>query len=149
MKELQNRLAGVSDSRGRIIAIFLGAVLLPSVALSVLSFNAVPKHSEYLKMSLLQQADQLLGYAEENLEAATRRKALKAARAVGPERLLEGRPAEIRAALAQAGLGDVKFAPCRLEAWSSVRRGQPAPPRAGAEMRALNDALGGLERRTA
>src|SRR5512141_697874 len=81
MTQLQNRLAGVSDSRGRIISIFLGAVLLPSVALSVLSFNAVPKHSEYLKMSLLQQADQLLGYAEENLEAATRRKALKAARA--------------------------------------------------------------------
>ena len=128
MTELQNRLAGVSDSRGKIISIFVGAVLLPSVALSVLSFNAVPKHSEYLKMSLLQQADQLLGYTEENLEAATRRKALKAARAVGPERLLEGRPADIRAALAQAGLGDVQFDAFRLEAWSSSRLGEPAPP---------------------
>ena len=49
MTQLQNRLAGVSDSRGKIISIFVGAVLLPSVALSVLSFNAVPKHSEYLR----------------------------------------------------------------------------------------------------
>ena len=59
MSDLQNRLAGVSDSRGRIISIFLGAVLLPSIALSVMSFNAVPKQREYLKMSLLQQADQV------------------------------------------------------------------------------------------
>ena len=68
---------------------------------------------------------------------------------MGPERLLEGRPADIRAALAQAGLGDMKFDTFRLEAWSSARLGEPAPPRAGAEMRALNDALGGLDRRSA
>jgi signal transduction histidine kinase len=147
MGELQNRLAGVSDSRGRIIAIFLGAVLLPSVALSVMSFNAVPKHREYLKMSLLQQADQLLYYTEQNLEAATRRRALQAARAVGPERLLEGRPAQIRTALKQAGLADVEFDTFRLEAWSSTRLGEPRPSRGHADIRALDDALGGLDRR--
>src|SRR5512142_1960222 len=129
MTRLQNRLAGVSDSRGRIIAIFVGAVLLPSVALSVMSFNAVPKHRAYLKMSLLQQADQLLGYVEDNLEVATRKKALQAARAVGPERLLEGRPAEIRAALQAAGMGDVQFDTFRLEAWSSSRVAGVSPQR--------------------
>jgi signal transduction histidine kinase len=144
MSRLQNRLAGVSDSRGRIIGIFIGAVLLPSVALSVMSFNAVPKHREYLKMSLLQQADQLLGYIEENLEAAARKKALQAARTVGPERLLEGRPAEIRAALRAAGMGDVQFDSFRLEAWSSARIGGGSREHGGAEMRALNEALGGI-----
>jgi signal transduction histidine kinase len=144
MTRLQNRLAGVSDSRGRIISLFLGAVLLPSIALSVMSFNAVPKHREYLKMSLLQQADQLLGFAEENLEAATRKKALQAARAVGPEQLLEGRPAEIRAALRAAGMGDVQFDAFRLEAWSSARVGGATPTRGHAEMRALDEALGGI-----
>jgi signal transduction histidine kinase len=148
MSDLQNRLAGVSDSRGRIISIFMGAVLLPSIALSVMSFNAVPKQREYLKMSLLQQADQLLYYVEENLEAATRRKALQAARAVGPERLLEGRPAQIHAALREAGLADVKFDAFRLEAWSTARLGEPPPTHSRAEMRALNEALGGIEART-
>jgi signal transduction histidine kinase len=146
MTDIRNRLAGVSDSRGRIVVIFLGAVLLPSIALSVMSFNAVPKASEYLKMSLLRQADQLLYYTEQNLEAATRRRALKAARAVGPERLLEGRRSEIRAALRHAGLGDVQFDTFRLEAWSSARLNEPGARR-GAEMRALSDALGGIERR--
>ncbi|HVO10433.1 MAG TPA: HAMP domain-containing sensor histidine kinase [Vicinamibacteria bacterium] len=143
MTGLQNRVAGVSNSRGRIVAIFVGAVLLPSVALSVMSFNAVPKHREYLKMSLLQQADQLLGYVEDSLEALTRKKALQAARAVGPERLLEGRPAEIRRALRASGMGDVQFDTFRLEAWSSSRL-DGAAPRSHPEMRALSDALGGI-----
>jgi signal transduction histidine kinase len=147
MGKLQNRLAGVSDSRGRIISIFIGAVLLPSVALSVVSFNAVPKQREYLKMSLLQQADQLLFYVEQNLESSTRRRALEAARAVGPERMLEGRPAEIRAALREAGMGGVKFETFRLEAWSSARLQQGGRGRGGAEMRALDEALGGIEPR--
>ncbi len=91
MTDIQKRLAAVSDSRGRIVSIFVGAVLLPSIALSVLSFNAVPKHAENLKISLLRQAEQLLYYVEQDLEKAARKKALEAARAVGPEGLLEGR----------------------------------------------------------
>src|SRR4030042_4085293 len=84
MADIQQRLAGVSDSRGRIVWIFVGAVLLPSIALSVLSFNAVPKQAENLKISLLKQAEQLLYYAEQDLEQSTRKRALEAARAVGP-----------------------------------------------------------------
>ncbi|HUL77271.1 MAG TPA: HAMP domain-containing sensor histidine kinase [Vicinamibacteria bacterium] len=143
MTDIQKRLAAVSDTRGRIVSIFVGAVLLPSVALSVLSFNAVPKHAENLKISLLKQAQQLLYYAEQDLEQATRRKALEAARAVGPERLLEGRRVPIAAALAEAGMADIQFDSLRLEAWSKVR-GTPGPgPAASDELRALSEALTG------
>ena len=145
MRDIQSRLAAMSDSRGRIVSIFLGAVLLPSIALSVLSFNAVPKHAENLKISLLRQAEQLLFYTEQDLEHAARARALKAARAVGPDLLLEGRAPKIREALRRAGLGEMEFDSLRLEAWSSARVG---PPRPGLhdDMKALSDALGGFER---
>jgi signal transduction histidine kinase len=148
MTDIQRRLAGVSDSRGRIVWIFVGAVLLPSVALSVLSFNAVPKQAENLKISLLKQAEQLLYYAEQDLEQTTRKKALEAARAVGTDRLLEGRPAEIEAALAEAGMADVEFDSFRLEAWSKTRVA-PGPAEPGrSEMRALREALSGVATRS-
>jgi signal transduction histidine kinase len=143
MTDIQKRLAAVSDSRGRIVSIFVGAVLLPSIALSVLSFNAVPKHAENLKTSLLKQAAQLLYYAEQDLEQAARRRALEAARAVGPERLLEGRRAPIEAALAEAGLGDVRFESLRLEAWSKARVGAAPVAPGSDELRALGEALTG------
>jgi signal transduction histidine kinase len=144
MGDIHKRLAAVSDSRGRIVSIFVGAVLLPSIALSVLSFNAVPKHAENLKISLLKQSEQLLYYLEQDLETATRGRALEASRAVGPELMLEGRPAQVEAALARAGLGDVEFESLRLEASSKTRMaGSPAEP-GRAEMRALNEALSGV-----
>src|SRR5574340_1052781 len=138
MTDIHSRLAAVSDSRGRIIAIAVVAVLLPSVALSVLSFNAIPKHAENLKLTLLRHANELLYYLEQDLEKAARLKALEAARAIGPERLLEGRPREIQAALREAGLGEVEFESLRLEAWSSL---PSAPRRRGDAMQALNEAL--------
>jgi signal transduction histidine kinase len=145
MKDIQRRLAAVSDSRGRIVSIFLGAVLLPSVALSVLSFNAVPKHAENLKISLLRQAEQLLYYTEQDLEKNARARAVKAARAVGPDLLLEGRPSRIREALRKAGLGSMEFESLRLEAWSSSRVGAGGATRHD-EMKALSEALGGFDR---
>jgi len=144
MGDIHKRLAAVSDTRGRIVAIFVGAVLLPSIALSVLSFNAVPKHAENLKISLLKQSEQLLSFVEQDLETATRRKALEAARAVGPELMLEGRRAQVEAALAGAGLADLQFDSLRLEAWSKTRvPGGPAES-GSAEMRALSEALSGV-----
>jgi len=149
MGDIHRRLAAVSDTRGRIVAIFVGAVLLPSIALSVLSFNAVPKHAENLKISLLKQSEQLLAFVEQDLETATRRKALEAARAVGPELMLEGRPAQVAAALAEAGLADLQFDSLRLEAWSKTR-GAAGPVEPGsAEMRALSEALSGVAPRAA
>jgi signal transduction histidine kinase len=147
MADIQRRLAAVSDARGRIVSIFVGAVLLPSVALSVLSFNAVPKHAENLKISLLKQAAQLLYYAEQDLEQSTRMKALAAARAVGPERLLEGRRAEIEAALVEAGMTDVRFTSLRLEAWSKTRVAEGGTEPGSAELRALSEALRGVATR--
>jgi signal transduction histidine kinase len=149
MSEIQRRLAAVSDARRRVVSIFVGAVLLPSVALSVLSFTAVPKQAENLKMSLLRQGQQLLFYVEQDLEQESRRRALEAARAVGPERLLEGREAVVRAALAEAGMGGVRFDSLRLEAWSKARfAGGPAEP-ASAELHALRQVLSGYDKRPA
>jgi signal transduction histidine kinase len=145
MADIQRRLAAVSDSRGKIVSIFVGAVLLPSIALSVVSFNAIPKHAENLKLSLLRQADQLLYYVEQDLEKAARKNALRAARAVGPERLLEGRPRQIRAALREAGLGDMEFDLLRMEAWSATKVGETPAEQGRAEVRALSEALGGYE----
>ncbi len=147
MADISKRLAAVSDSRGRIVSIFVGAVLLPSIALSVVSFNAVPKQAENLKLSLLRQAEQLLYYVEEDLEQATRKKALEAARAVDPEVLLEGRPEAVRKALAQAGLSRVGFDSLRLEAWSQARAASGTTDRTGAELRALRAALSGRSSR--
>jgi signal transduction histidine kinase len=147
MADISKRLAAVSDSRGRIVSIFVGAVLLPSIALSVVSFNAVPKQAENLKLSLLRQAEQLLYYVEEDLEQATRKKALEAARAVDPEVLLEGRPDAVRKALAQAGLSKVGFDSLRLEAWSQTRTTSGNADRTGAELLALQAALSGKSSR--
>jgi signal transduction histidine kinase len=149
MADISRRLAAVSDSRGRIVSIFVGAVLLPSIALSVLSFNAVPKQAENLKLSLLRQAEQLLYYVEEDLEQATRRRALEAARAVDPELLLEGRQEAVREALGKAGLAHVSFDSLRLEAWSHTKGPRDSQDRAGAEVRALRAALSGKSSRPA
>jgi signal transduction histidine kinase len=149
MADISWRLAAVSDSRGRVVSIFVGAVLLPSIALSVMSFNAVPKQAENLKLSLLRQAEQLLYYVEEDLEQATRRRALEAARAVDPELLLEGRPEAVRRALAEAGMAQAGFDSLRLEAWSPTRAAPGKGDRAGAELRALRAALSGKAGRLA
>jgi signal transduction histidine kinase len=143
MADTTRRRSAVSDSRGRIVSIFVGAVLLPSIALSVLSFNAVPKQAENLKLSLLRQAEQLLYYVEEDLEQATRKKALEAARAIDPELLLEGRPEAVRRALAEAGMAQVSFSSLRLEAWSRAPGSSDSADRTGAELRALSAALSG------
>jgi signal transduction histidine kinase len=147
MAAIESRLAAPSDSRGRVVSIFVGAVLLPSIALSVLSFNAVPKHAENLKINLLRQAEQVLYYVEQDLEKTARARALKAARAVDEQVLLEGRPKAIRAALATAGVKDVEFETLRLEAWSPARgAGETAEP-VGSDVRALREALREFEPR--
>jgi signal transduction histidine kinase len=145
MTDIEKRLAASGDSRGRVVSIFVGAVLLPSVALSVLSFNAVPKHAENLKISLLAQAQKMLSYVEKDLETAARARALEAARAVGPDLLLEGRPRAVRAALKKAGLGEMKFDSLRLEAWSPLPKEKGWAEPGGEDVRALREALQGLD----
>ncbi len=146
MADISRRLHAVSDSRGRIVSIFVGAVLLPSIALSVMSFNAVPKQAENLKLSLLRQAEQLLYYVEEDLEQATSRRSLEAARAIPVDVLLEGRPQTVREALAKAGMAEVSFDSLRLEAWSHRPR---ETDRERAEVAALSAMLSGKSRSSA
>lgn len=140
MSDIEKRLAS-TDSRGRVVSIFVGAVLLPSIALSVLSFNSVPKAAENLKISLKEQAGKILYYVEQDLETTARARALEAARVVGTDVLLEGRPKMVRAALRDAGMDEVKFDSFRLEAWST-REGQ-GPTNDSVE--SLREALRGLD----
>jgi signal transduction histidine kinase len=105
-----------------VVAIFVGAVLLPSLALSVLSFHAVPKQAEFQRIQMKKNAERVLSYVEEDLSRAARTKALQAAKALGAERLLEGRPEVIAAALEDAGIGGHVFESLRLEASSPVAR---------------------------
>jgi signal transduction histidine kinase len=131
-----------SDPRGRLVPVFLGAVLLPSIALSVLSFHAVPKHAEVLKLGLLKQADRMLGYLEKDLETAARKRALEAARRVGPEPLLEGTPETVRMALESAGFPGAVFESLRLEARSPLAAGlRPNARPATEDIRVIRDAL--------
>jgi hypothetical protein len=89
MSELERRLSAPTDPRGRLISIFVGAVLLPSIALSVLSFHDVPRYAENLRMSLLKQADKVLYYTEKDLEIGAGPRPRGGSRG-GRERLLEG-----------------------------------------------------------
>jgi signal transduction histidine kinase len=145
MSSLERRLAAPQDPRGRLVSIFVGAVLLPSIALSALSFHAVPKHAESLEISLLKQAEKVLFYIEKDLEMAARSKALEAARTVGPELLLEGRPETIRTALDSAGMQEAVFDNLRLEAWSPVKSLKVVLAPGADEIRLLKEALKGGE----
>ena len=142
MSDLERRLSAPTDPRGRLISIFVGAVLLPSIALSVLSFHDVPRYAETLRIGLLKQAEKVLYYTEKDLEMTARARALEAARAVGPERLLEGRTEVIRAALDQAGLTETQFDTLRLETWSPISGLKTALGGSGTDdLRMLRDAL--------
>jgi signal transduction histidine kinase len=110
------------DAKGRLVLIFVGAVLLPSVALSYVSFQAIPRQAEAMKLLLMKGADRALFYVEEDLERKARGTVLEAARIVGPERLLDGRPEVIQAALRDAGLGADTFETLRLEGSSPVSK---------------------------
>ncbi len=114
--------ASPQDPKGRLIAIFAGAVLLPSIALSLMSLYSVPSQAEGLKATLLKRAQTVLFYVEKDLEAKARDRALEAARAVGTERLLDGGKGAIDAALKRAGLDPKSFEALRLEASSRSSR---------------------------
>jgi signal transduction histidine kinase len=110
------------DAKGRIISIFVGAVLLPSLALSYVSIALVPKLANQTRMSEVKRAERALYYVEKDLQHAAEKKALEAAQVVGTDRLLDGRPQVIRAALRDSGLGQDVFESLHLEA-TAYRRG--------------------------
>jgi signal transduction histidine kinase len=145
MADKLRKLAAPSDPKERVVSLFVGAVLLPSIVLSVFSFDAVPKHAENFKITLKKQADSVLSYIDKGLEMVARSRALTAARSVGPDKLLEGHGGAIRHSLVQSGIGDGVFESISLEASSPVAP-LPRPPADGAtNMRILREALRSFE----
>jgi signal transduction histidine kinase len=141
MTDVSARAASPQDPKGRLIAIFVGAVLLPSLALSVLSLYSVPRSAEAMKIGIFKRAERLLSTVEEELEWMARNRALEAARVVGWKRLLEGRPSVIRAALKAEGMNEPVFDSLRLEGASRVQRGEPRPAREDWDMEILREAI--------
>jgi signal transduction histidine kinase len=145
MPDALRRLTAPSDSKERVVSLFVGAVLLPSIALSVFSFDAVPKHAENFKITLKKQADNVLFYIDKDLEMMARTRALSAARSVGPDKLLEGHRAVIHQSLVQTGIGAGVFESIRLEASSPVAPVARLPGEGATDLRILRDALGSFE----
>jgi signal transduction histidine kinase len=142
MAEPSQLLSRPDDPKGKLVSVFVGAVLLPSVALSLVSFYAIPRQAEGMRGELIRRAYRYLRFLEEDLEHATRERALAAARAVGIDDLLDGSPARIHQALGAAGLSDggQVFETFRLEASSPTPLG-PAPPDPDRDMGLLREAL--------
>ncbi len=114
------------DGKARLISIFVGAVLLPSLALSYVSIDFVPELAKGRQAVRYREAERFLYYLEKDLAQSAQAQALEAARAVGVERLLDGRVDVIAPALKEAGLDGDMFASLRLEGSSP---GRALPPR--------------------
>ncbi len=142
---MSRRLAEPTDPKARLVSIFIGAVLLPSVALSVLSFYAVPKQAQVTDMELRLRADKVLAYIEDDLDREALRRAREAAEAVGVELLLEGRFDALRAALAATSFGSEAFTALRFEASSRAKTLAPPEPDAEPERESLREALRGFD----
>lgn len=103
MAEIHARLSAPSDSRARLVSIFVGAVLLPSLALSLVLFYLIPAHAEATTIALTKRAEKVLAYVEEDLEEAARSRALEAAKSLPADLLLEGRTEDVDQALREKG----------------------------------------------
>ncbi len=108
------------DGKGRLISIFVGAVLLPSLALSYVSIELVPELAKGREAYKYKQAERTLYYVEKDLAERGKEQALEAARAVGADRLLDGRPEVIVPALKEAGLDWDMLKTLRLEGSSRL-----------------------------
>jgi signal transduction histidine kinase len=144
MNAVSRRLAEPPDPKARLVSVFVGAVLLPSVALSVLSFYAVPRQARATDMELRLRAEKMLAFIEDDLERTAREHALEAAKVVGAERLLEGRSDDVEAALARSGFGADAFTTLRFEA-SSRAKGRDWLHGEGGGRESLRETLSDLE----
>ena len=115
MADVKKLVSPADEPKGRIISIFVGAVLLPSLALSWVAMDFVHKLASARKAIAIMQAPGILYYIEKELTQTAQNKAVEAARTLEPEVLLEGRPAVIDAALRKQGVGAGVFETLRLE----------------------------------
>jgi signal transduction histidine kinase len=139
-----SKVAAPEDGKGRLISIFVGAVLLPSLALSYVSIHFVPDLARGRKANLYRGAEKTLYYMEKDLAQTAQSKALEAARAIGAERLYDGRPHVVQAALKEAGLDPEMFSTLRLEGASPGRRLREWVDKKGAQTPL--EVLSGMER---
>jgi signal transduction histidine kinase len=131
------------DGKGRLISIFVGAVLLPSLALSYVSIEFVPELAKGREAYKYKQAERTLYYVEKDLVERGQQQALEAARAVGADRLLDGRPEVIVPALKEAGLEWDMFKTLRLEGSSPGRN--LSPPRGTRPKETPREVLSAME----
>jgi signal transduction histidine kinase len=127
------RVTAPHDPKGRLISIFVGAVLLPSLALSYVSIEFVPQLARANRDMGVKRAENTLADIEKDLVRAVQARALAAAQAVGTDRLLDGRESVISEALREAGIDELPFETLHLEGASSRRRaaaaeGEAQPP---------------------
>lgn len=115
MTDPAKRLASPQDAKGRVISIFAGAVLLPSLALSVLSVYGVPRQAEAMKITMFKRAEQEVAHTGDELAEFARRRAQEVAADLDLELLLEGRPGKVRKALAKLGHPEDMFETLWLE----------------------------------
>ncbi|HUG53618.1 MAG TPA: hypothetical protein VMR21_08450, partial [Vicinamibacteria bacterium] len=141
MADPLREISAPQDGKGRLISIFVGAVLMPSLALSYVSIDFVPELAKGRQALAIKQAERALYYIEKDLAQIAQTQALEAARAVGAERLLEGRMEAITQALREAGLEPGMFKSLRLEGSSPGR----VLPRKGREAESPRDLLWGME----
>jgi signal transduction histidine kinase len=128
----KREVSAPEDGKGRIISIFVGAVLLPSLALSYVSLDFVPQLARGKQALEVKNAERYVYYVEKDLAERAQEQALEAARAVGSERLLDGRPQVIVPALKDAALDWDMFKTLRVEG-SSPGRHLPRPESKPAE----------------
>ena len=89
--------------------------MLPSIALSVLTFDSVPRQAEAMKITMFKRAEKSLYYIEKDLQEAARAKVLEVARKIGPDTLLEAHPWRVSRSLRQAGFSPDMFESLHLE----------------------------------
>jgi len=144
MRTSTSTLSAPDDAKGRLISIFVGAVLLPSIALSYVSVRFTRELTETRIQSDHKRAERTLYYIERDLVQSAHAKALEGARAVGTEVLLDGRQEAVREALEVARLDPTMFQSLHLEAPSIRIAGKSAGGRnkRPEEVRELMAALG-------
>jgi signal transduction histidine kinase len=121
MSDPSARVSAPHDPRGRLISIFVGAVLLPSLALSYVSIEFVPQLAKANRDMGVKRAENTLADIEKDMTRAAHTRALAVAQAVGMNRLLDGRPDVIAGGLREIGMDEEAFATLRLEGASSLR----------------------------
>jgi signal transduction histidine kinase len=115
MADLRRLVSMPDDPKGRLISIFVGAVLLPSLALSYVSMYFVQELAQKRHATEMKQAERTLYYVEKDLTQTAQAKALDAARMLGPQVLLDGRPDVVKTALQDEGMGEGVFESLHLE----------------------------------